>query len=267
MTTDAGSQDQAATATKPPETARATAPKLGRAASRARTMILEMLDQGVFAPGHKLPSERELAVMVSVSRVVLRDALGALQHEGRVESSPWRGWFVTKPTMAERVTLSSFSEMARARGLTPGAKVVVRQTRRANASEALALSLAPEAEVHEIHRVRTLDGVATCYDVSIIPLEVAPQIAVADLENGSLYATLENLASRRIVRSDYTVKAEAARPEIAAYIGIEAGDPVLVGEEVASDVSRTPIVLGRVTYRHDSYEFQATLYRPYDGSR
>lgn len=239
---------------------------LGRAASRARAAIIELIDSGVFGPGHKLPSERELAVQVSVSRAMLRDALRSLERDKRVESSPWRGWFVTKPHMAERVTLASFSDMARARGLTPGARVVLRQTRTATPSEAVALSLSPTSQVHEIHRVRTLDGVATCYDTSVIPTDLAVGIVEVDMEDRSLYETLEQLAQVRIVRSDYTVKAEAVSPEIADYLGISAGDPVLIGEEIASDVARTPIVLGRVTYRHDSYEFQATLYRPYDAS-
>lgn len=239
---------------------------LGRAASRAREAIIALIDGGVFAPGHKLPSERELAVQVSVSRAVLRDALRSLEREARVESSPWRGWFVTKPHMAERVTLISFSDMARARGLTPGARVVLRQTRTATPSEEVALSLPPSSQVHEIHRVRTLDGVPTCYDTSVIPTAVAAGITEVNLEDRSLYETLEALAGVRIVRSDYTVKAEAVGPDIADYLNIDPGAPVLIGEEVASDVARTPIVLGRVTYRHDSYEFQATLYRPYDAA-
>ncbi|MCB2177980.1 MAG: GntR family transcriptional regulator [Actinomycetales bacterium] len=250
-------------ATRPPASP-AAPPPLGPAASQAREAVLELIESGVFPPGGKLPGERELAGQVSVSRAVLREALAALQHEGRLQSSPWRGWFVTSPHMAERVALQSFTQMARARNLIPGAHVVWRTTRPASLEESAALAIAPASPVHEVHRVRTLDGVPTCYDTSVLPTRRAPGIEDAELENASLYQTLESTAQVRIVRSDYTVRAEAATEQVAGHLDIEPGSPVLVGEEIASDMSGTPIVLGRVTYRHDAYEFQATLYRAYD---
>ena len=239
-------------------------PLLGKAATRAKAAIFELIETGVFVPGRKLPGERELAEQVSVSRVVLRDALASLERDGRLESSPWRGWFVTSPYMAERVALKSFSEMARSRGLTPGSVILSAESRAATFEEAKALSIAPAARVLDIHRVRTLDGTPTCYDVSIIPLQRAPQLELAPLENVSLYEALEELAGARVVRSDYTVHAEAVQSSIARHLDIAPGDPVLVGEEIASDVAGAALLLGRVTYRSDAYEFQATLYRPYE---
>lgn len=246
--------------------ATALRPALGKAATRARAAIYELIETGVFAPGQKLPGERELSERVSVSRVVLRDALASLERDGRLESSPWRGWFVTSPHMAERVALQSFTEMARARGLTPGSQVVHDETRAATLEEARALGIAPASRVLEAHRLRTLDGVPTCYDVSVIPTQRAAGLEPAHLENASLYDALERISHVRIVRSDYTVRTEGAHSDIAHLLELQPGAPVLVGEEIASDVSGTPVLLGRVTYRSDAYEFQATLYRPYEGA-
>lgn len=243
-------------------TATAVPRQLGRTAARARDAIRELIEAGVFEPGQKLPGERELAERVSVSRVVLRDALASLERDGLLESSPWRGWFVTAPHMAERVALQSFTEMALARGLRPGARVHRSEVRPASLGEAGSLALAPASPVLEVHRVRTLDEVPICYDVSIIPAQRAVGLEPEMLEDASLYGTLESVCGLRVVRSDYTVRAEAADEAIAAALGIAAGAPVLVGEETASELSGTPVLLGRVTYRHDAYEFQATLYRP-----
>jgi len=239
-------------------------PPLGRAATRAKDAISQLIDAGVFVPGRKLPGERELAEQVSVSRVTLRDALASLERDGRLESSPWRGWFVRSPHIAERVTLKSFSEMARSRGLVPGSRILTAESRAASYAEAKALAIAPAAPVLEIRRVRTLDRIATCFDVSVIPLHRALQLEHAPLEDVSLYEAFEELAGVRIVRSDYTVHAEAVQAEIAEYLDVIAGDPVLVGEEISSDVSGVPLLLGRVTYRSDAYEFQATLYRHFE---
>ncbi|MFK4728757.1 GntR family transcriptional regulator [Agromyces mediolanus] len=243
-------------------TATAAPRRLGPTASRARDAVRELVETGVFEPGQKLPGERELAERVSVSRVVLREALASLEEDGLLESSPWRGWFVTAPHMAERVTLQSFTEMALARGLRPGAHVHRSEVRPATLGEATSLALAPASPLLEVHRVRTLDEVAICYDVSVIPLQRAPGLEAPMLEDASLYGTLEAVCGLRVVRSDYTVRAEAADADIAGALGIAPGAPVLVGEEIASELGGTPVLLGRVTYRHDAYEFQATLYRP-----
>ncbi|MFV0427735.1 MAG: GntR family transcriptional regulator [Beutenbergiaceae bacterium] len=239
-------------------------PTLGRAGTRAREEIFRLIETGVFSPGQKLPGERDLAEQIAVSRAVLREALAFLEHEGKVRSSPWRGWYVTTPHMAERVTLQSFSEMARARGLVPGAKVRQRTTRSATLQEAGALGIAPTSRVHEVHRLRTLDGVSACYDVTVIALDRAPGIEHADLADASLYQALEDVCGVRVVRTDYRMRAEAATKTIAQALDVEHGAPVLVGEEVAADIAGHQVLLGHVTYRQEAYEFHATLWRSYE---
>jgi GntR family transcriptional regulator len=125
---------------------------LGRAAARARESILELIESGVFPPASKLPGERDLAEQVSVSRVVLREALTALAAEGRLESSPWRGWFVTSVHMAEQVTLKSFTTIARERGLRPGARVVRAASRAATREELAQLRLARLTAAVDLYR-------------------------------------------------------------------------------------------------------------------
>jgi len=237
---------------------------LGRAATEARSSLYALIESGVFPPGQRLPGERELAERLSVSRVVLRSALASLASAERVHNSPRRGWFVTAPRMADQTTLRSFSEMARSRGLVPGAEIVFRKTRAASLSESKALGIAPVSIVHEVHRVRTLDGIAACYDASILPVSRHEGIESVELENSSLYEVLEALNGVRVVRTDYRIRAEAVSAEVAAALGVTSGAPVLVGEEVASDMTGSPVLLGRVTYRNDAYEFQATLWRTYE---
>src|SRR4051812_24171846 len=49
---------------------------------------------GLYAPGERLPSERELARSLEVSRASVREALAALQLQGVVETRPGAGTFV-----------------------------------------------------------------------------------------------------------------------------------------------------------------------------
>lgn len=57
--------------------------------------IQDMILQGTFAPGARLPAERRLAAELSVSRASLREALSILEALGLVRSEAQRGTFVT----------------------------------------------------------------------------------------------------------------------------------------------------------------------------
>ena len=57
---------------------------------------------GLFAPGERLPAERELARTLEVSRASVREALAALQLQGVVETRKGAGTFVSaRPPAAE----------------------------------------------------------------------------------------------------------------------------------------------------------------------
>ena len=56
--------------------------------------ILELIDSGVFPPGTRLPSERDLAEKFGVSRVSVREAGIALQAQGRLDIKVGSGAYV-----------------------------------------------------------------------------------------------------------------------------------------------------------------------------
>ncbi|HEV7941497.1 MAG TPA: FadR/GntR family transcriptional regulator [Solirubrobacteraceae bacterium] len=56
--------------------------------------ILDWVRAGRLAPGVRLPSERELASRLAVSRSSVREAIAALQIEGIVETKPGAGSFL-----------------------------------------------------------------------------------------------------------------------------------------------------------------------------
>jgi DNA-binding FadR family transcriptional regulator len=56
--------------------------------------IVQEIQAGLFAPGQRLPSERELARQMEVGRSSVREAIGMLQLDGIVETRPGAGSFV-----------------------------------------------------------------------------------------------------------------------------------------------------------------------------
>ena len=78
---------------------------------------------GALAPGERLPSERELARTLEVSRASVREAIGALQLQGVVETRPGAGTFVAaRPPATEPSVISSASASTAERPRTSEAK-------------------------------------------------------------------------------------------------------------------------------------------------
>ena len=92
--------------------------------------IRDLIQQGGFEPGMRLPAERELALQLGVSRPSLREALIALDVEGQVEVRSGSGVFVAAapPESAPRRTEAwgeSPSQLMEARSVIEGEVVIL----------------------------------------------------------------------------------------------------------------------------------------------
>ena len=73
-----------------------------------------------FGVGNAIPSERQLSVDLGVSRLTVRAALDELVREGYLDRRRGSGTFVREPKIAQELTMTSFSEDMRQRGMRPG---------------------------------------------------------------------------------------------------------------------------------------------------
>src|SRR5207247_10206730 len=70
--------------------------------------------------GQAIPSERRLSGELGVSRLTLRAALDELVREGYLVRRHGSGTFVSEPQIAQQLTLTSFTEGMRPRGMADG---------------------------------------------------------------------------------------------------------------------------------------------------
>jgi GntR family transcriptional repressor for pyruvate dehydrogenase complex len=92
--------------------------------------IRELIDRGGFEAGTRLPPERDLALQLGVSRPSLREALIALDVEGRVEVRSGSGVYVStiKPGATPERTVAmgeSPSQLMEARSVIEGELVIL----------------------------------------------------------------------------------------------------------------------------------------------
>lgn len=69
----------------------------GSVSDRVAQQIIGLIDDDQLAPGDRLPAERDLAVMLGVSRPSLREAVKSLEAQGRLVVRHGQGVFVAAP--------------------------------------------------------------------------------------------------------------------------------------------------------------------------
>lgn len=73
----------------------------GTVSDRIAQQILKLIVAEEIRPGDRLPSERELAVLLGVSRPSVREAVKALEAQGRLHVRHGQGVFVAAPSAAK----------------------------------------------------------------------------------------------------------------------------------------------------------------------
>lgn len=190
--------------------------------------LLRSIEDGTLQPGDLLPGEYRLCERHAVSRTVVRQALGMLEHEGVIVRIKGKGTYVaprkTSETLAGR--LSGLHEEVAARGGEITSEVLRHETVPAPAQIAHQLGLEPEGEVTVLVRLRHVDGEPWSLSTTWLPPRLGALIAEADLRTASLYQVLQEqgvqaVSGERAVEAAVTDEAEGE------LLGLGPHQPVL----------------------------------------
>jgi GntR family transcriptional regulator len=206
------------------------------------------------APGTALPSERVLADRYGVARMTVRGEIDRLTSEGLTYRVHGRGTFVAEARVAQELTLSSFTEDMRARGLRPGSEVLARELVEVTDGLALRLELAPAAEVLRLDRVRTADGSPLAVEEAYVPTSRYPGIEEVDFSDASLFDVLAEGWNVRLRDADQRVVAVAVDAEDATVLKVAPGSPGLRFQTLTRDADGTPVYYAISLFRGDRYE-------------
>ncbi|NLI52728.1 MAG: FadR family transcriptional regulator [Clostridiales bacterium] len=78
---------------------------------RVLSQFVELINNGTFKLGEKLPGERDLYAQLGVSRPVLREVLSALRYMGYIESVQGDGTYICKRPLGPAMTQLSLQAM------------------------------------------------------------------------------------------------------------------------------------------------------------
>lgn len=207
-----------------------------------------------------LPSERELANQYGISRMTARRVVESLTRDGYVYRRPGAGTYVATPTVSKALPLAGFSEDMRARGLSPGARIVHAETCPAGPRVGPRLDLSPRQLVTYLVRVRLADDVTMCLERTRLPDDLFP--GLLDLTLGtSLYAQLHSTYGVQIRHASQTIRATVFTTEEAALLDVPPLSPALHVTRTGYDDSNRPAEFTESFYRADRYDFTFAIHR------
>jgi GntR family transcriptional regulator len=205
--------------------------------------IGDLISGGNLGEDGRLPTERELALQLGVSRTTVRQVLDRLEHEGAVHRRRGRsgGTFVTRPRAEIDFSyLAGIPAYLRAQGFRPGAHVVSARMIPADETTASALRIPPGTLVYDIVRIRLADEVRISLENARIPVSLAPDLLSHSLDD-SIYDLLIEHYGVACVKAIERMVAVLANPEQSELLGIKVGDPLMAIERVAYDGDDKPV--------------------------
>jgi GntR family transcriptional regulator len=236
-----------------------TTPQRTTKQSRTREQVIDLIERtGV---GGALPSERQLSVDLGVSRLTLRAALDELVREGYLVRRRGSGTFVREPKIAQELTMTSFSEEMRRRGMTPGSRTLSLETTTAGAYLGRCLHVSPSERVVVAKRLRLADGESMAIETLHVPESLVPGLEPKDLDRGSFYELLAERYEITIVGGMQTIEPTVTNEEESDALDVPLHSPAFLFERTTRSENDDIVEFVRSIYRGDRYRLVSELNR------
>jgi GntR family transcriptional regulator len=222
-----------------------------------KEQILTLIEDAV--PGTLIPTERALAEQYGTSRTTVRQAIGELVAEGRLDRTQGRGTFVAPPKVTHVRQLTSFTDDAASQGMTASARILDISEVPADNVTAKRLALEPGTGVHRVERIRLVNGEPLAHETAFLAGEL-PDLAANVEVRGSLYSALREDYGIRISEVEDTVETKLAGPEEVRLLDVEMGAPMLLVHRLGLDPDGRPVEWTESVFRGDRFRFVARMH-------
>jgi GntR family transcriptional regulator len=225
--------------------------------------LVRAIDAGRLGAGSALPSERDLADDLGLSRMTVRRAFEALVVAKRVEQRQGSGTYVLPRTVEQTIDrVLGFTDEAANLGVQAGSKLLEASLVIPDPFIAKALGMTRPLELLQITRLRTADG----EPLSLQTAFLAPRLNELSLKRlakkGSLYKTIEEQFGIKPQGAKQSVRARLPSEQECEVLMINKETPVLALERTTFDAKGQPFEFVRSSYRGDRYTMLLDLRAP-----
>lgn len=233
-------------------------PQVGPLYLRLKRLIEDAVGRGAIKPGDALPSERDLAQKVDVSRVTVRKAVQHLVRDGVLVQRHGSGTFVAPRNHRVEQSLShltSFTEDMARRGMSVRSLWLDKGIFEPSPDETIVLGLTSDEKVARISRLRLHEATPLAIERATLSAAILPN---PDAVTSSLYTELDK-SGNRPVRAIQRIRAANLGEDDARLLEVPAGAASLNIERISYLASGRVIEFTRSIYRGDTYDFVAEL--------
>jgi GntR family transcriptional regulator len=233
--------------------------------SETRERVLDLIER--LGVGEAIPSERQLSGDLGVSRLTVRAALDDLVREGFLERRHGAGTFVSEPKIAQELTMTSFTEDMRRRGMVPSSKTMELKTVAAGARLGRLLHVSPSERIVVVTRLRYADRETMAIETLHVSEALVPGLTAKDLEQHSFYELLEERFGVVVVGGNQAIEPTVTNEEESAALGVPLHSPAFQFERTTKAADGTTVEYVRSIYRGDRYRLVSDLTRPQEARR
>jgi GntR family transcriptional regulator len=229
--------------------------------SETRAQVLDLIER--LGVGDAIPSERQLSADLSVSRLTVRAALDELVREGYLVRRRGSGTFVSEPKIAQELTMTSFTDDMRRRGMSPGSRTLSLEIVPAGARLGRILHVSPSERVMVAQRLRLADRETMAIEELHVREALVPGLTARELEEQSFYELLRDRYGIEIVGGMQTIEPTVTNEEESKALGVPLHSPAFLFERVTRAESGEIVEYVRSIYRGDRYRLVTELGSPY----
>jgi len=226
--------------------------------SHTRQHVLDLIEQ--LGVGTAIPSERQLSAELGVSRLTLRAALDDLAREGYLVRRRGSGTYVQHPKISQELTITSFSDDMRRRGMVPGSRTLSMSTILAGARLGRSLNVSPSEQIVVVKRLRLADGESMAIETLHIPEALVPGLTPKAL-TGSFYDLLRDRYGVRIAEGIQAIEPTVTNEEESEVLGVPLHSPAFLFERTSRDDAGRTVEFVQSVYRGDRYRIVTELSR------
>jgi GntR family transcriptional regulator len=225
--------------------------------SDTRERVRDLIEQ--LSVGDAIPSERQLSIDLGVSRLTVRAALDDLVREGSLVRRRGAGTFVSEPKIAQELTMSSFTDDIRARGMVPASRTLELRVVPAGARLGRVLHVSPSEPVVVAKRLRLADQEAMAIETLHVRESLIPGLTAQDLERRSFYELLRDRYGIEIVGGRQTIEPTVTNEEESAALGVPMHSPGFLFERLTRSADGQVVEFVSSIYRGDRYRLVTEL--------
>lgn len=211
---------------------------------------------GVYTLGERMPSEAELGMHYSVSRITVRRAVQELESEGMLERKQGKGTFICHRKFQNKMdSIMGFTDALSRMGRKAGRVIHSKKIVPADDWLADVLQIEKGAPVLELKRTLYDESLPVLYDECYYPCDRFPGMLDKIQENVSTYQLMKEVYGVPLPRAHKRFNAAVADLETSERLHCSPGDPLFSIFKLTFDdddrpvqISKSLVLASRATY-------------------